>query len=177
MVTAAVATAFHVFASTKKYVDVEEMLELLNREVLRAGKGRYQMTLAAVEIDDTTGEWTLFSAGAPPMLTLDARGKHRVHYCPGSLLGTEREFELGQISGRLGQSERMMLYTDGIPEIQRPDGGMIGTRRFAQEYEKTRTQHVFQSALTIKTFAEVNLADQEQLDDWTFAILELGPGV
>jgi len=172
MVTAAVATAFHVFATTKSHVDIDEMLELLNREVLRVGKGHYQMTLAALELDSTVGSWTLYNVGAPPILVLDTAGKHKVHFCPGSLLGTAENFVVGKLTGRLAPTERILLYTDGIPEIQLPGGKLLGTRKLAQIYEQTRSQPVPVAAASLMNYA-VNIQGQRpQLDDWTFALVE-----
>ena len=79
------------------------------------------------------------------MLSLDANGKHRVHFCAGAPLGTE-EFETGRLDGQLEPTERILLYTDGIPEIALPNGNVLGMRRFAQLYEKTRTQSLRDAA-------------------------------
>lgn len=172
MVTAAVATAFNVYHSTRdEEMDVPAMLELLNHEVLRVSKGKYQMTLAALDFDEANGSWTLHSAGAPPILTLDARGKHRVHFCPGTLLG-DTNVQFGTLRGTLKPGERMLLYTDGIPEIAMPDGNVVGIRKFAQVFERTRQVAPSDAAAAIVTFAEQTRAGAEQLDDWTFALLE-----
>ncbi|MDX2091906.1 MAG: two-component regulator propeller domain-containing protein [Kofleriaceae bacterium] len=172
MVTAAVATAFHVYHSTRTdTLDVSAMLDLLNREVLRVSKGKYQMSLAALDFDEATGKWMLHSAGAPPILTLDARGKHRVHFCPGTLLG-DSNAQFGTLAGTLKPGERMLLYTDGIPEIALPNGNVMGIRRFAQMFERTRENKPSVAAAAIVNFAEETRAGQVQLDDWTFALLE-----
>jgi serine phosphatase RsbU (regulator of sigma subunit) len=172
MVTAAVATAFQVFAATQSYVDIDEMLELLNRVVLRIGKGNYQMTLAMLELDENNGSWTLYNVGAPPILTLDRTGKHKVHFCPGSLLGTEDNFTVGKLSGTLASTDRILLYSDGIPEIQLPNGKMLGQRKFAQIYEQTRSQPVNLAAASLMNQALSIQGRQPQLDDWTFVLVE-----
>ena len=73
MVTAAVATAFRVLLELG-ITTMDQALALLNREVLRVGKGQYHMTMAALELDDATGRWILHSAGAPPILSLNTEG-------------------------------------------------------------------------------------------------------
>jgi ligand-binding sensor domain-containing protein len=173
MVTAAVATAFRVLIEDGLN-DINIGLERLNREVLRVSKGKYHMTMAVLELEETTGHWIFHSAGAPPMLSLNNNGKHRVHFCPGAPLGTEIGFETGRVEGRLQPNERLLLYTDGIPEILLPNGNVMGMRRFAQQYEMTRGQRLRDAAASILQHADQTRGNQRQTDDWTFAILEWG---
>jgi ligand-binding sensor domain-containing protein len=171
MVTAAVATAFRVLIEDG-LDDIRIGLERLNREVLRVAKGKYHMTMAALELEEDTGRWTLHSAGAPPMLSLSHSGKHRVHFCPGAPLGTESGFETGLAEGQLEPSERILLYTDGIPEITLPNGNVMGMRRFAQQYELTRNQRLRDAAASILMHADQTRGKQPQTDDWTFTMIE-----
>ncbi|HWO26797.1 MAG TPA: two-component regulator propeller domain-containing protein [Kofleriaceae bacterium] len=171
MVTAAVATAFRVLIEDG-LDNVQHGLERLNREVLRVAKGKYHMTMAALELEEATGRWVFYSAGAPPILGLNQQGKHRVHFCPGSPLGTESGFEIGRVEGQLDSSERLLLYTDGIPEIILPNGNVMGMRRFAQQYELTRGQRLRDAAASILLHADQTRGNQPQTDDWTFAIVE-----
>jgi len=171
MVTAAVATAFRVLIESG-LDDVGQSLEMLNREVLRVAKGKYHMTMAAFEIDENTGRWMLLSAGAPPILTLGQSGKHKVHFCAGAPLGTETGFECGRLEGQLEQGDRILLYTDGIPEIALPNGGSFGMRRFAQLFERTREHSLKDATTAIVVHAEQASAGQRQADDWTFTMIE-----
>jgi ligand-binding sensor domain-containing protein/serine phosphatase RsbU (regulator of sigma subunit) len=171
MVTAAVATAFRVLIEDG-LDNVQYGLDRLNREVLRVAKGKYHMTMAALELEETTGRWVFHSAGAPPMLSLNQAGKHRVHFCPGAPLGTETGFEVGRVEGQLDSSERLLLYTDGIPEIFLPNGNVMGMRRFAQQYELTRGQRLRDAAASILLHADQTRGNQPQTDDWTFAMIE-----
>ncbi len=171
MVTAAIATTFRVLIENG-LDDVRRALDLLNREVLRVGKGRYHMTMAALELDEATGRWTLHSAGAPPVLTLSAAGKHKVHFCPGAPLGTEVGFETGHVEGKLEPFDRILMYTDGIPEVALPNGNAMGMRRFAQQFELTRGQGLPDASAAIVVYADQARAGQPQDDDWTFAMIE-----
>lgn len=173
MVTAAVATALRVLVGGG-LDDVEHTLALLNQEVLRVAKGKYQMTMAAMELDENSGYWRLLSAGAPPLLTLGVQGEHRVHFCPGSPLGTDTGFELGVTEGQLQPGDRLMAYTDGIPELQLPNGQMLGMRKFAQLFERTRHQSLRDAAATILGYADQSRENEPQNDDWTFTVIEWG---
>ncbi|MDQ3364385.1 MAG: SpoIIE family protein phosphatase [Myxococcota bacterium] len=171
MVTAAVATAFRVLVENG-LDDVQQALELLNRQVLRVAKGKYHMTMAALELEEATGRWIFYSAGAPPILSLGQNGKHKVHFCAGAPLGTEVGFETGRVEGKLEPTDRILMYTDGIPEIELPNGNVMGMRKFAQQYELTRGRGLNDAASSIVMHADHTLAGQPQTDDWTFAMIE-----
>jgi phosphoserine phosphatase RsbU/P len=171
MVTAAVATAFRVLVENG-LDNIKYALELLNREVLRVAKGKYHMTMAALELDEGTGRWSFYSAGAPPILSLGHNGKHRVHFCAGAPLGTETGFETGLTEGRLEPSERLLIYTDGIPEIALPNGNVMGMRRFALQFELTQGKGLREAASSMVGYADQTLGTQRQNDDWTFTMIE-----
>lgn len=171
MVTAAVATAFRVLVENG-IDDVRQALALLNREVLRVAKRKYHMTMAALELEEATGSWVFHSAGAPPIMSLNLSGKHRVHFCAGAPLGTESGFETGRAEGMLEPGGRILMYTDGIPEIALRNGTVFGMRRFAQLYERTRGQDLKDAAATIVLHADQSREGQPQLDDWTFTLIE-----
>lgn len=173
MVTAAVATAFRVLTENGLQ-DVKRGLEMLNQEVLRVAKGKYHMTMAALEIEESSGRWVLHSAGAPPILSIAPSGKHRVHFCAGAPLGTHTGFETGRTEGVLQPSERFIIYTDGIPEIQQMNGNVLGMRRFALMFERSRVQQLRDAAAAILGQANQALGAQPQNDDWTFTMIEWG---
>jgi ligand-binding sensor domain-containing protein len=169
MVTAAVATAFRVLIDSGMH-DIPTILESLNRTVLQVGKGKYSMTMVVFEIDQT-GAWQMFSAGAPPLMSL-SQGKHRVHFSAGTALGTEVSFQPGYLNGALEPGDRMLIYTDGIPEIMLSNGTTLGMRRFAQMYERTADQQLRDAAATIVQQADQTKGAAGQDDDWTFALVE-----
>jgi hypothetical protein len=176
MVTAAVASAFRLLVTETGIPDLLDALLVLNRVVLQVAKGKYSMTMAAFELDETTGQWLLYNAGAPPMMTLNNKGKHRVHFAAGTPLGTDAGFEAGRVEGRFQPGERVLLYTDGIPEIMLPSGQALGMRRLGQMFERTRQQQLRDSAAAIVQQADLTQSGQPQEDDWTFTIVEWGSG-
>lgn len=176
MVTAAVASAFRLLVTETGIGDLLDALLVLNRVVLQVAKGKYSMTMAAFELDELSGQWVLYNAGAPPMMTLNPAGKHRVHFAAGTPLGTESGFEAGRLEGRLQSQERVMIYTDGIPEIMLPSGQALGMRRLGQMLERTRQQEVRDAAGAIVQQADLTQSGKPQEDDWTFAVVEWRSG-
>jgi ligand-binding sensor domain-containing protein len=171
MVTAAVATAFGVL-TRDTMTDMRSALQVMNDVVLNVSKGKYHMTMACLELEETTGKWILYSAGAPPIMTLSSSGKHKVHFCPGTPLGTESTFEPGIHEGVVQSGERLFICTDGIPEIALPNGGSLGLRRLGQLYEKTYGRSLRDAATMIVDQANVSQGGRPQDDDWTFTMVE-----
>lgn len=166
MVTAAAATAFRI----QENVPLKERLLVLNEEVLRVGVGAYQMTMTAIEIDGRTGRFTFYSAGGQPIMRLRNEGKPRLLPCPGTPLGTE-QFNLGHVEGTMVPGERLMLYTDGIPELELENGRLLGMRRFSMLCERTRGLSVERAVSQIVEAADTLRQGRPQDDDWTFSIV------
>lgn len=173
MVTAAVGAGFRVQSSIG-VKEVTHKLSALNEEVRCAGRGKYHMTMVAVEIDSRTGKFTIHSAGGTPLLQLK-RGEERARGlpCQGNPLGVG-ELELGTRSGQLQPGERLLLYTDGIPEITISEGRLLGMRRFAKLFADTPEMGAQQAIAHIVNEADRLRGNTPQDDDWTLVIIEWG---
>jgi ligand-binding sensor domain-containing protein/serine phosphatase RsbU (regulator of sigma subunit) len=167
MVTAAAATAFRVHSG----MSVEKRLHLMNDEVLLVGNSKYLMTMSALELDESTGEICLFSAGGQPAIVLRGGGRSRVISCRGTPLGTA-QFSLGAIRERMQPGERILLLTDGMLEIEPRDGKKFGLRRFIRLAENTLGDRIaVGSQKMVAAFGDL-LHDTPQADDWTLVTSE-----
>ena len=101
MVTAAVASCFR---SLGAKVDDDSRLQEMNDEVLRVSQGQYHMTLTAVNVNISTGEYVIRSAGGVPVFALPPKGRTKVLMCPGMPLGSPH-FEMGRLEGKLRPGE------------------------------------------------------------------------
>ncbi len=170
MVTAAAATAFRIQARHRD-MDLAERLEICNSEVLRVGGGQYNMTMSAIEVDGRTGRFNFYSAGGLPILRIRYDGRPRALPCTGSPLGSE-QFDLGKVEGRMNPGERMLLYTDGIPEMPLAQGRLLGMRRFSMICESTGGLALDEAAQKIVLVSDSLRQNAPQYDDWTFALIE-----
>jgi phosphoserine phosphatase RsbU/P len=77
-----------------------------------------------------SGEIEVCNAGHPPPLLIAAGGIARIEATglPIGLFGTER---FASAAVRLGPGETLLLYTDGLPESQNPDGADYGIDRLS----------------------------------------------
>lgn len=174
MVTAAAGTTFRVSGSKK---ELQDCLREMNAEVLAVGQGRYHMTMSAVEFDDATGRFVMHSAGGLPVLCLRATGRPKVVGTRGTPLG-QAEFIAGTVEGKLEPGDRMIILTDGIPELNQPNGRMLGMRGFQKIYQRTRGLPLTEAVEQIVREADVARGEMTQDDDWTFAMVEyIGDGL
>jgi sigma-B regulation protein RsbU (phosphoserine phosphatase) len=79
---------------------------------------------------------------------------------------------MGRVEGKMAPGERMLIYTDGIPEIQMPNGRLLGMRRFSMLCESTRGLGLEDAAAHLVAASDTIRQNQPQDDDWTFALLE-----
>jgi serine phosphatase RsbU (regulator of sigma subunit) len=92
--------------------------------------------------------------------------------CPGTPLGSQI-FEIGKLEGQLAAGERLLILTDGIPEVSLANEQLLGPRGVANFYQQTREQEL-ESALSqlISKVEEVQATSQD--DDWTVVLVQWG---
>jgi serine phosphatase RsbU (regulator of sigma subunit)/streptogramin lyase len=173
MVTAAVAAAFRVQSEDLER-DPLQRFERVNREVMSVARGKYHMVLSAVEIDPDTGDFVVYSAGGLPVFVIHNRAQPKTYGSPGTPLGRDN-FKLGATEGRLNPGDRILVLTDGLPEIELANGKLFGMRRIAQVYQSTidlpvdvASQKILEAAMNAK-------GPNSQTDDWTFVLAEWEP--
>ena len=170
MVTAAAATAFRIQGKNNA-LTIEDRMELCNEEVLRVGGGIYQMTMSAIELDGQTGRFSFYSAGGLPIMRIRYDGRPRTLPCTGTPLGSDN-FALGKVEGTMLQGERMVIFTDGIPEMPVGRNRELGLRRFSMICESTQGLDLAEAANRVVMVSDSIRQNAQQQDDWTFAMME-----
>lgn len=168
MVTAAVATAFRI---QNPETPLPDRLRVCHEEVLRVAGGTYNMTVSAIELDCRSGRFTFYSAGGLPIIRIRYDGRPRTLPCTGTPLGGD-ELSLGKVENRMAPGERLLLYTDGIPEMPLGGSRLLGMRRFSMICESTGGLDLANAAQKIVLVSDSIRQNTPQLDDWTFAMLE-----
>lgn len=100
----------------------DALMRAANAFLLRQESDESFATAVHVRVDLETGDYTITSAGHPPVLHwFPARGEWEVDNARGTALGVVPDPELHASEGRLGAGEALMFYTDGVIETRGRD--------------------------------------------------------
>lgn len=97
-----------------------EFLPAANDFVLRQGWEEGFASAVHLSVDLGTGEFSLWNAGHPPAVQLDAgSGRWQTLECEGPILGVLPDAEFHGLRGQMRRGDVVMLYTDGL--VETPD--------------------------------------------------------
>ncbi len=110
--------------------DPERLISALNQTMCRQSHGQLA-TAAYLVVDEDRRRARYCSAGHPPLYLLrgGSSGVEEVT-ANGLLLGVRANEIYTSAEFGFGPSDRVVLYTDGIPEATSPSGEMFGEERF-----------------------------------------------
>ena len=118
-------------------VDAAQALDLLNRAIYDVSKGRIMMTFFLGCYDCTTHIFSYSNASheAPFLIRKSDEPLKKKHLIPlnevnNPRLGQDRETVYSQTQIALAPGDRILFYTDGIPDIQDPQKNSWGEREF-----------------------------------------------
>lgn len=171
MVTAAASTAFRA-PSGGNSSPLIDRFRAVNEVIYSIAGGEYRMTATAVEVNCSSGECRLYNAGGlPGLISRPGARKAKVVAAPGVPLG-DGQFGLGEKSVVLAPGERLILLTDGIPEIEKPNGRMMGLAEFSSKFHGSYPQPLALAVTELYEHAMHTKGESVQDDDWTFTIIE-----
>ena len=149
-----------------------EALRALNTSLRRdiTAPGLF-ITAAYCLLDTESRELVVSSAGHPPLIWLRASGETRTIDATGPALGLYADAAFAEHRCRLGQRDRMLLYTDGLLDPER--GHPSGMERIAGTLRSLEGDR----APLRKLFGELaHGVSREDRDDATIVLLEARPG-
>ncbi|MGZ5278893.1 MAG: SpoIIE family protein phosphatase [Pseudobdellovibrionaceae bacterium] len=118
-------------------VEPDHALALLNRAIYDVSKGRIMMTFFLASFDLTTHELVYANASheAPFLIKKSDQPLKKKDLIPlnevnNPRLGQDRETKYEQTKVQLDPGDRILFYTDGIPDIENPQKVAWGEREF-----------------------------------------------
>jgi sigma-B regulation protein RsbU (phosphoserine phosphatase) len=118
-------------------VDPAHALELLNRAIYDVSKGRIMMTFFLGCFDLVTHEFTYANASheGPYLIKVTDQPLKKKDLVPlndvnSPRLGQDRDTKYEQTTLKLDVGDRILFYTDGIPDIEDPSKNPWGEREF-----------------------------------------------
>jgi len=120
---------------TSKWKGVGSIARELNRVLKGYLPDGMMCALTIIEICPGDKEFHIWSGGLPDMLVLNANGKVKEKLCSQHMpLGVldDDEFEVDVVNHIFEDSDRLVLYTDGITESKNAKGEFYGDERLEQ---------------------------------------------
>lgn len=168
--------------SLSERMTAAKAMQLLNRSIFDASKGRMNMTFFLACFDPGTGELTYSNASHnPPYLLSTKEDGSRVLSAllkaKGYRLGESAETEYDQSTVLLRPGDGLIMYTDGIYDLTDGDGKMFGKKRARATFEKAGIEKDSAVDMLQEIRNEVSLFGPagQPVDDVTFLIFKYSP--
>lgn len=142
LITAAAGSIFSRIEDEK--LSLFEMMSIWNRAIFRCSKGKVCMTAILVRLNTKTGQGAIINAshespwvirqhyGEPVGETLDLKASNP--------LGEKADFLSAEINFELGPKESLVLFTDGLFSVEKPDGKILSEPRSLKKLaQKSKT--------------------------------------
>lgn len=144
-------------------------MDALNRRLLGELDRRQFVALAMVWIDPEDGSFELANAGLPDPCLLDPNAPSATLSVPGPRLplGVRDGLEYAALAGTLAPDQRLVLFTDGLPETLDATGEPLGYDAIERAPAGPRDTVAWLDHL-LATLRPVGDAD----DDWTLVVVE-----
>jgi predicted ATPase/serine phosphatase RsbU (regulator of sigma subunit)/tRNA A-37 threonylcarbamoyl transferase component Bud32 len=172
MVTTAIATAYKAQRKHDPSGDPDALLRYLNAQLFDLAKGRYSMTFSATRITEH-GELSIWFAGSPPALLADGGPSPRALSAKSSALGSA-EFSPGVVKQQLQPNQRLLLFTDGLVELEAGGGRQLGLRGLSKLLKSCEGLPCSEAAKRLLSSATEGMAGQSAADDITFLLIDYG---
>jgi len=179
LITSAAKSAASIIESMN--LSPSEVLRYLNRSIYDVSKGRVMMTFFVSEFDPKTGMLTYANAShEPPYLLkhtdqeLKKKSMVILHDVVNNRLGQARDTTYSEAMVQLEKGDRVVFYTDGLPEIQNLQDEPWGEREFLKSILKRNTGFRPVAVVVDEIKAEYSNFRQnaDLVDDITFFIFD-----
>jgi sigma-B regulation protein RsbU (phosphoserine phosphatase) len=157
-----------------KYDSPKQIFQEVNQNILNHVKTQDYMTCFMVSIDD---EYNVIYSNASHQKGLLLRTNAEVEYLDtgGLFIGAieEARDSYEEKSTKLGYGDRLLLYTDGIPEAVNPDREEYSIDRLEKVAVENKNLPLEEFSNTLIDDLQKHIGDAELQDDITLLVIEL----
>ena len=132
-------------------------------------------TLVYGLLDVTTGEFRYVSAGHPGPVHLPLGREPVILECQGSPIGLAEDAYLER-SVQLKAGDRLLLYSDGVPEAMDPTGAQFGESRLLAAVRQSRSMPLQDSVASLLDEISRWRGSARPHDDISILAAEISPG-
>jgi hypothetical protein len=151
------------------------MFATMNRILCRTGSPRAFFSCAYLVLSPD-GSWWGCLAGHPPILRLSASGEVLTRIGRGAYpLGIRTGLTWPVESGRIEARERLLLYSDGVPETRDVEGREFGDERVEAEVRRVGKIGAVALVAAIGAAVDTFRGEVDVEDDVSIAVLERRP--
>lgn len=151
---------------------IENLFSTVHDSLLGLEGQPYWMTLTSLDIDFSKKVYQWRCAAAPPLFHQNKDGKIDLFVEMGNHLGSEK-LKVGGGTVPFSKGDRLLLFTDGVFELQRPDGRTLGLRGIQKALEKSFGYEIMEARKIIESYIK-NWRETNPLeDDLAFVLIEL----
>jgi len=155
-----------------------EILQSLNRQLLRGNDTCMFVTVFCGIIDLATGELSYSTAGHDaPLIINDAHKVAPLKQTGGPVLGILEEAEFAVEKVRLSPGDALFAYTDGVTEAFNPAGEMYSIGRLRSQLELSADKDVQQMIREVVDAVAAFAGEAPQSDDLTALAIRINASV
>jgi len=152
-----------------------EVLEHVNRVLLKQSHGEIFLTLVYGILDLATGEFTFSVGGHPPVYLSSSRRGQFLREPGGLMLGVMEDVEYSDGHEYLEPGDTLMFYTDGVTEAENAAGDFYTEGRLQRALEGTTEMAVAPSVAAVLSHVRNFTNGVEQGDDITLLAVRFRP--
>jgi len=166
---------------------LEEKVSLLNSVVYHTCHGKLLLTACFIELDMVSGQLKVVNAGHEPPIRIinkefktvrrsrvaqrSIKGKFDVLYAYGERIGFDIKSSYSAYEFSLNKKDIVVLYTDGITEVQNHEGKHFGERNLKSLIIQNLKQPLPDISLKVSDAILNHLGKEPQKDDITFLLI------
>lgn len=151
---------------------VNEVFERTNNQLCEGNKEGFFVTAWLGILNMQTGTLEYANAGHNPPIIMRKDSCEWNDCVPGLVLAAMEDMPYTKYEMQLEPGDRILLYTDGVPESINTETQAYGEERLMDEYEHTRSLTVEEGVRYIQQSVDVFAGEEEQFDDITMLLLE-----
>jgi serine phosphatase RsbU (regulator of sigma subunit)/tetratricopeptide (TPR) repeat protein len=175
MVTAIVAGCYEAVRLYAGDQDLPFRLLAIDSMLSKLCAGQYWMTMGAVQFEPKTGALSWWNAAGTPMACMRNDGSVEILRAAGMPLGGGTP-SFGNKTSALAGGERLLMFTDGVIEMQTQSKRVLGMRGLIKMLEATRGEALEDARAQIVQAMDQMRGSSVQDDDITFVLIDLPRG-